>query len=130
MHDTDRVDGVTANHREIETRICCAYAAWHDLLFSTNPLAHLAFQFYVAKPSHWLRGSFTMSEVAHLGATQPVHLRDRVDRRDCAPQTARPGTPAAIAIGLADQFSALDLFERVATIRSTPFPPWSIGGFC
>ena len=63
-------------------------------------------------------GSFTMSEVAHLGATQPVHLRDRVDRRGCAPQTARPGTPAAIAIGLADQFSALDLFARVATIRS------------
>jgi phosphoadenosine phosphosulfate reductase len=59
-----------------------------------------------------------MSEVAHLGATQPVHLRDRVDRRDCAPQTARPCTPAAIAIGLADQSSALDLFERVATIRS------------
>jgi hypothetical protein len=59
-----------------------------------------------------------MSEVAHLGATQPVHLRDRVDRRDCAPQTARPCTPAAIAIGLADQSSALGLFERVATIRS------------
>ena len=97
-------------------RICRACAAWHSFLY--QPLGALSFSVYVAKLSHWLRGSFTMSEVAHLGATQPVHLRDRVDRRDCAPQTARPCTPAAIAIGLADQSSALDLFERVATIRS------------
>lgn len=63
-----------------------------------------------------------MSEVAHLGGVRSAHLRPRSERRTKrgtpALGTAKPVTPAAIAIGIADQFGALDLFERVATIRS------------
>jgi phosphoadenosine phosphosulfate reductase len=63
-----------------------------------------------------------MSEVAHLGGVRSTHLRPRSERRTKrgtpALGTAKPATPAAIAIGIADQFGALDLFERVATIRS------------
>ena len=63
-----------------------------------------------------------MSEVAHVGGVRSAHLRPRSERRTKrgtpALGTAKPVTPAAIAIGIADQFGALDLFERVATIRS------------
>jgi phosphoadenosine phosphosulfate reductase len=63
-----------------------------------------------------------MSEVAYLGGARPARLRPRRERQtspgDAAPEATKSATPATVAGGLADRFDALDLFERVATIRS------------
>ncbi len=64
-----------------------------------------------------------MSDVAHVSAVQPALLRDRpeggANRIIRAPRTAKAAHPVAIATGLADQFGPLDLFERLAAIRSS-----------
>ncbi len=57
-----------------------------------------------------------MSEVAHVGAERPVHFGHRPDRLDSASRAAKPA--AAIAAELVDQFDPLNLFERLAAIRS------------
>jgi phosphoadenosine phosphosulfate reductase len=59
-----------------------------------------------------------MSEVARLRATQSTPFRERLDRIELAPETAKAPGAAAIATQLADQFGAQNLFERLATIRS------------
>jgi phosphoadenosine phosphosulfate reductase len=59
-----------------------------------------------------------MSEVAHLGAAPAAYLRDRVDLRSRAPRAADHKVSKDVADRLADQFGALDLFERLAAIRS------------
>jgi phosphoadenosine phosphosulfate reductase len=59
-----------------------------------------------------------MSEVARLRATQSTPFRERLDRIELVPETAKAPGAAAIATQLADQFGAQNLFERLATIRS------------
>lgn len=59
-----------------------------------------------------------MSEVAHLSAARPAHFRDRAVPGGRPSQAGDPAIAAAIAAGLAAQFGALDLFERLAAIRS------------
>jgi phosphoadenosine phosphosulfate reductase len=60
-----------------------------------------------------------MSEVAQLGAAAPAPLSDRVNRKIRVPRAADPiGISTDIAARLAKQFETLDLFERLAAIRS------------
>jgi phosphoadenosine phosphosulfate reductase len=59
-----------------------------------------------------------MSEVAQLGAAPPALLRDRVTRKIHARNAADPAVSVAIAGELAKKFGGLDLFERLAAIRS------------
>lgn len=56
-----------------------------------------------------------MSDVAQLGAAPTAHLRDRAELKNALPP-ARPTIAPAITEKLADQFAALDLFERLRAI--------------
>jgi phosphoadenosine phosphosulfate reductase len=57
-----------------------------------------------------------MYDVALSGAVPPAQSGDRPDSKARASQS--PPSATAIALDLADQFGALDLFERLAAIRS------------
>ncbi len=57
-----------------------------------------------------------MSDVAPSSAAIRAHFAGRASR--IAAAAADPGTSAAIAAGLADQFGALDLLQRLTAVRS------------
>ncbi len=59
-----------------------------------------------------------MSKVAHLHAAAAAHDNHSEDRGARVPQVTDPTISLVIASGLADQFRALDLFERLVAIRS------------
>jgi phosphoadenosine phosphosulfate reductase len=59
-----------------------------------------------------------MYEVAQLGAAPPAHLRNRVNPKARASQAAEWAISTAVITRLADQFGALDLFQRLTAIRS------------
>lgn len=58
-----------------------------------------------------------MSEVGYQSATPAARPFNRPSRNAHVPQPEEPASSAALAARLADQFGALDLFERVAAIR-------------
>lgn len=58
-----------------------------------------------------------MSEVGYHSATLTMRPSNRPNRNARALQPVEPASPTALAVGLADQFGALDLFERLAAIR-------------
>jgi phosphoadenosine phosphosulfate reductase len=58
-----------------------------------------------------------MSEVAHPGAVRLTRFRERADA-GVSDHAASEAAAAATAATLADQFAALDLFERLAGIRA------------
>lgn len=59
-----------------------------------------------------------MSDFGFHTAAPPLRFSDRPARSARAPQSAEPASSTTLAASLAEQFSALDLFERVAAIRS------------
>jgi phosphoadenosine phosphosulfate reductase len=59
-----------------------------------------------------------MSEVALLNSAGTAHRHDRANRGVVVPKDADPEISPAMANSLADELCGLDLFQRLATIRS------------
>jgi 3'-phosphoadenosine 5'-phosphosulfate sulfotransferase (PAPS reductase)/FAD synthetase len=57
-----------------------------------------------------------MSEVAYRTAVKHTQVLGHANRT--APAAVEPAISASMATGLADQFNTLDLFERLAAVRS------------
>lgn len=60
-----------------------------------------------------------MSDVAQIDAAHNAFLRTNADRGRCRLRGMRPADDKAIASRLADQIRGLDLFGRLAALRST-----------
>jgi phosphoadenosine phosphosulfate reductase len=59
-----------------------------------------------------------MSEVAYFDAAEAAHLSNRAERDVIAPPGADSEISSAFVDSLADELTPLDLFQRMATIRS------------
>jgi phosphoadenosine phosphosulfate reductase len=63
-------------------------------------------------------GAYFMSEVTQVTAARPARFHDRSGGSDRAAQTVHAEISATVAAGLTDEFGSLDLFQRLAAIRS------------
>jgi phosphoadenosine phosphosulfate reductase len=62
-----------------------------------------------------------MSEITHVTEARSAPFRKRANRAGHSAQAMHAENSAAIAAGLAEEFGALDLFQRLAAIRSRIF---------